>query len=137
LGCRDTAESGYIQRKLIKATEDMMVNYDGTVRNAVGRILQFQYGDSGADTVKQYEYNFKIMEMGNQEIESKYGLTKEELNNTKGWKESDSNDFVKLIMKMRDNLRSTQVKGTLNYLTLVTSYMLPVNLYRIVFNCNF
>jgi len=134
MGMADTAESGYIQRKLIKATEDMMVNYDGTVRNAVGRILQFQYGDSGADTVKQYEYNFKLMEMGNEEIKTKYELTKEELNKVKGWVESDNKDFVKLIIKIRDNLRRTQLKTTLNYLTLSSSYMLPVNLYRVIDN---
>jgi DNA-directed RNA polymerase II subunit RPB1 len=129
-----TAESGYIQRKLIKATEDMMVNYDGTVRNAVGRILQFQYGDSGADTVKQYEYNFKVMEMGNEEIKTKYGMVKEELSKVKGWTEADNKKFVDRIIEMRDKLRKTQVKATLNYLTLSNSYMLPVNLYRIVDN---
>ena len=134
MGVRDTAESGYIQRKLIKATEDMMVNYDGTVRNAVGRILQFQYGDSGADTVKQYEYNFKLMEMGNDEIKTKYSMTKEELEKVKEWTESDDKDFVKLICNIRDNLRKTQVKATLNSLTLSISYMLPVNLYRIIDN---
>jgi DNA-directed RNA polymerase beta' subunit len=134
LGVYDTAESGYIQRKLIKATEDMMVNYDGTVRNAVGRILQFQYGDSGADTVKQYEYKFKLMEMGNEEIKTKYGFTKEELGKTKGWTDSDNKNFTKNIMNIRDKLRSTQIKGSLNYLTLSNSYMLPVNLYRIIDN---
>ena len=131
IGCYDTSESGYIQRKLIKATEDMMVNYDGTVRNAVGRILQFQYGDSGADTVKQYEYNFKLMDMGNEEIKSKYGMEKEELKRVKEWSESDNLDFIKIIIKIRDNLRKTQIKSTLNYVTINTSYMLPVNLNRI------
>jgi DNA-directed RNA polymerase beta' subunit len=132
MGVYDTAQSGYIQRKLIKATEDMMVNYDGTVRNAVGRILQFQYGDSGADTVKQYEYNFKLMEMGNEEINSKYGMTKEELSRVKGWTEKDNKEFVKRIMDMRDKLRLTQTKTTINYLTLTTTYFLPVNLNRIL-----
>ncbi len=33
-----TAETGYIQRRLIKAMESIMVNYDGTVRNAVGQV---------------------------------------------------------------------------------------------------
>ena len=28
-----TAETGYIQRRLVKAPEDVMVKYDGTVRN--------------------------------------------------------------------------------------------------------
>jgi len=132
MGIYDTAQSGYIQRKLIKATEDMMVNYDGTVRNAVGRILQFQYGDSGADTVKQYEYNFKLMEMGNEEINSKYGMTKEELSRVKGWTEKDNKEYVKGIMAMRDKLRLTQTKTTINYLTLTTTYFLPVNLNRVL-----
>ncbi|KAJ1979758.1 DNA-directed RNA polymerase II core subunit rpo21 [Dimargaris cristalligena] len=46
-----TAETGYIQRRLIKALEDCMVNYDGTVRNSLGHILQFCYGEDGMDAV--------------------------------------------------------------------------------------
>ena len=33
-----TAETGYIQRRLVKALEDIMVKYDGTVRNSQGVI---------------------------------------------------------------------------------------------------
>ncbi|KAJ1973389.1 DNA-directed RNA polymerase II core subunit rpo21, partial [Dimargaris verticillata] len=44
-----TAETGYIQRRLIKALEDCMVNYDGTVRNSQGHVLQFCYGEDGMD----------------------------------------------------------------------------------------
>jgi len=44
-----TAETGYIQRRLVKALEDVMVKYDGTVRNAVGDIIQFRYGEDGMD----------------------------------------------------------------------------------------
>ena len=39
-----TAETGYIQRRLIKAMESVMVQYDGTVRNSVGQVIQFRYG---------------------------------------------------------------------------------------------
>ena len=46
-----TAETGYIQRRLVKALEDVMVRYDGTVRNANGEILQFRYGEDGVDAV--------------------------------------------------------------------------------------
>lgn len=132
MGLYDTASSGYVQRKLIKATEDMMVNYDGTVRNAVGRILQFQYGDSGADTVKQYEYNFKLMEMGNEEIKAKYGMNKEELSKVKGWTETDNKEYIKTMIEIRDKLRTSQIKSTLDYITLTTTYFLPVNLNRIL-----
>lgn len=127
-----TATSGYVQRKLIKATEDMMVNYDGTVRNAVGRILQFQYGDSGADTVKQYEYNFKLMEMGNEEIKAKYSMDKAQLGKVKGWTESDNKEYVKKITEIRDKLRTSQIKSSIDFVTLTTTYFLPVNLNRIL-----
>ena len=42
-----TAETGYIQRRLIKAMESVMVQYDGTVRNSVGQVIQFRYGEDG------------------------------------------------------------------------------------------
>lgn len=44
-----TAETGYIQRKLVKALEEVMVKYDGTVRNSLGDIIQFLYGEDGLD----------------------------------------------------------------------------------------
>ncbi|EEA26360.1 DNA-directed RNA polymerase II core subunit rpo21 [Talaromyces marneffei ATCC 18224] len=44
-----TAETGYIQRKLVKALEELMVKYDGTVRNSLGDIIQFLYGEDGLD----------------------------------------------------------------------------------------
>ena len=46
-----TAETGYIQRRLVKAMEDVMVKYDSTVRNSLGEVLQFLYGEDGMDAV--------------------------------------------------------------------------------------
>lgn len=129
-----TASSGYLQRKFIKATEDFMVKYDGTVRNAVERIQQFIYGDSGIDTVKQYDYKFKMMEMNNAEIADKFKFTKEELKNVKNFTEANNDAFYKEILSMRDHLRQSQMKATMNYLALNTNYMLPVNINRIVDN---
>ncbi|KIY45807.1 beta and beta-prime subunits of DNA dependent RNA-polymerase [Fistulina hepatica ATCC 64428] len=44
-----TAETGYIQRRLVKALEDVQVCYDGTVRNSLGDLIQFIYGEDGMD----------------------------------------------------------------------------------------
>jgi DNA-directed RNA polymerase II subunit RPB1 len=44
-----TAETGYIQRRLVKAMEDVMVRYDGTVRNSCNEVVQFLYGEDGMD----------------------------------------------------------------------------------------
>lgn len=47
-----TSETGYLQRKLVKAMEDCKVFHDGTVRNAAGAIVQFLYGEDGMDATK-------------------------------------------------------------------------------------
>lgn len=44
-----TAETGYIQRRLVKALEDVMVQYDGSARNSLGDVVQFIYGEDGLD----------------------------------------------------------------------------------------
>ena len=44
-----TAETGYMQRRLMKALEDLVTHYDSSVRNAVGGMVQFTYGDDGLD----------------------------------------------------------------------------------------
>ncbi len=42
-----TSQTGYIQRRLVKALEDVTVCYDGSVRDSNGQILQFLYGEDG------------------------------------------------------------------------------------------
>lgn len=44
-----TATSGYMQRRIIKLTEDMKVQNDGTVRDIPGKIYQLTYGQNGID----------------------------------------------------------------------------------------
>eukprot|EP01132_Coremiostelium_polycephalum_P002078 gene2078-2564_t len=44
-----TAETGYMQRRLMKALEDLSTQYDYTVRDSTGGIVQFIYGDDGLD----------------------------------------------------------------------------------------
>jgi DNA-directed RNA polymerase subunit A' len=47
-----TSQSGYMQRRLINALQDVRVEYDGTVRGTDGSIIQFKYGDDGVDPAK-------------------------------------------------------------------------------------
>lgn len=133
-GLKDTADSGYVQRKLIKSTEDYMVGYDGIVRNAVGRVCQYVYGDSGADSTKQYKHVFYMMEKSDKDIENEYKMTKEEMKKVKNFTDKGNEDYYKLILKARDHLRQTQIDATQEMTTLNKKYMLPVNLRRIVIN---
>lgn len=47
-----TAETGYMQRRLMKALEDLHLNYDFTVRSSDGSIVQMCYGDEGFDPMQ-------------------------------------------------------------------------------------
>ena len=47
-----TPKSGYLYRRLANAMQDLKVEYDGTVRDAAGRIIQFSYGEDGIDVSK-------------------------------------------------------------------------------------
>lgn len=44
-----TSQTGYTQRQLVKAMEDLMVSYDFSVRSSSGTIVQFVYGNDGMD----------------------------------------------------------------------------------------
>lgn len=44
-----TAETGYMQRRLVKSLEDLCCHYDRSVRNSCGDIVQFCYGADGLD----------------------------------------------------------------------------------------
>ncbi|MGH0189046.1 UNVERIFIED_CONTAM: hypothetical protein FKN15_033169 [Acipenser sinensis] len=39
--------AGYIQRRLIKSMESVMVKYDATVRNSINQVVQLRYGEDG------------------------------------------------------------------------------------------
>ncbi|MBE6528030.1 MAG: DNA-directed RNA polymerase subunit A' [Thermoplasmata archaeon] len=47
-----TSRSGYMQRRLVSALEDLKLTSDGTVRNTVGTVVQFKYGEDGVDPAK-------------------------------------------------------------------------------------
>jgi len=44
-----TPKSGYLYRRLANALQDIRVEYDKTVREGSGKIIQFKYGEDGKD----------------------------------------------------------------------------------------
>ena len=57
-----TSRSGYLQRCLIKHLEQLMVNYDYTVRDNDGNIIQFYYGEDSIDSINnRFLMNFKFI----------------------------------------------------------------------------
>ena len=48
----DTAETGYMQKKIARKVEDIKVTIDGSLRDNNGRIISFMYGDDGFNAKK-------------------------------------------------------------------------------------
>ena len=74
LQVRDTSQTGYIQRRLIKGLEDLKVEYDMTVRNNKGKIIQFAYGDDGFDSTKIENQIMPLVGMSTEEIYLHYDI---------------------------------------------------------------
>ena len=67
-----TSTTGYIQRRLIKGLEDLMVSYDMTVRTNKNKLVQFAYGDDNIDTTKVEDQGIPIVSMSTQDIYAHY-----------------------------------------------------------------
>jgi len=67
-----TAETGYIQRHLVKALEDVMVCYDGTVRNSLGDLIQLVYGEDCMDGAFIEKQTIETFALNDREFEHNY-----------------------------------------------------------------
>jgi DNA-directed RNA polymerase II subunit RPB1 len=74
-----TSTTGYIQRKLVKGLEDLMVNYDMTIRTNKGKIVQFSYGEDSVDTMKVENQELPIASMTIQDIYEHFAIPEEQL----------------------------------------------------------
>ena len=133
-----TAQTGYIQRKLIKGLEDISIKYDGTNRNSRGVIIQYVYGENGINQACQTEVKLSIMDMDNKKINDTFSFTEEQMKKLEKKHKISIKDLKKIndkyLEKMknyRDNMRIIQRKALMNFKTMEEKFMIPVNLFRI------
>jgi DNA-directed RNA polymerase II subunit RPB1 len=68
--------TGYIQRQLVKAMEDLTVQHDGTVRDANMTIVQFHYGEDGLNATKIEGASLGYAKLSEADIKREFGLAK-------------------------------------------------------------
>lgn len=73
-----TSSTGYIQRRLIKGLEDLMVSYDMTIRTSKNKIVQFSYGDDNIDTIKVENQELRLVTMSIQDIYAHFNNPQED-----------------------------------------------------------
>ena len=69
-----TSQTGYAQRKIVKSLEDITVTYDMTVRNHMGKIVQFTYGDDGFDSTRVEDQVIPLTHWSIEEIYMHYDI---------------------------------------------------------------
>ena len=74
-----TAETGYIQRRLIKAMEDVQVKYDATVRTSKDLLIQFIYGEDGLDATYIENLTIPLIRETNADMDKKYKFFNEKM----------------------------------------------------------
>ncbi|KAL3311730.1 DNA-directed RNA polymerase II subunit RPB1 [Cichlidogyrus casuarinus] len=136
-----TAETGYIQRRLIKAMESVMVSYDGTIRNQINQLIQLRYGEDGLDATQVEFQKLPTFKLSNHQFEHGY---KFDLNNERALKRCMPDDLVRSLStdpETQSALESewnqlTTDRDTLRKILLKNDeqVVLPCNLSRLVWN---
>ena len=128
-----TAETGYIQRQMVKAMEDLVTQHDGTVRDARNQIVQFHYGEDGISSTKVETQGLPIHTMTDEEIRNTMGLKgvawDQILSEGRTENAERVNEFVDEVLADRNML----VNGVFRN-GRAKSLMGPMNLERMIMN---
>jgi DNA-directed RNA polymerase II subunit RPB1 len=122
-----TSDTGYIQRRLMKTMEDQHVEYDGTVRNVNGNIVQFHYGEDGVDTVYVEDQTCDLVLKTLENIYSEYALTPADVNPFLTEAVLETPDLVDELISDRDLLFNKTFRHK-----KIDTLQAPVNLERII-----
>lgn len=102
-----TAETGYIQRRLIKAMESVMVNYDGTVRNSVGQLIQLRYGEDGLCGELVEFQNMPTVKLSNKSFEKRF---KFDWSNERYMRKVFTDDVIKEMTDSSDAIQELEAE---------------------------
>ena len=139
-----TAETGYIQRRLVKAMEDVCVRYDGTVRNAGGDVVQFLYGEDGMDAGHIERQALDTLRMSNADFAKKYRIDitdpkhsiPSEMLTSSAFEELMGNASVQLALdqEFADLKRDREVLRSFIFTDGNASRHLPLNIKRLIWD---
>ena len=137
-----TSETGYIQRRLVKAMEDVRVGYDGIVYTSNGYILQFLYGEDGLDASKiEVKPNtLEIIKMNNSEFSNKYSWDFDSITSNSNFTEEAINKLKKQLNQNKEaiELEESALKTDLSYIRENIKFFSngavssPVNMSRLI-----
>ena len=139
-----TSATGYIQRKLVKAMEDLMVGYDYSVRSSSGTIIQFIYGNDGMDATFVESQPIYLTQLDTDKLVERFSFPEisswpkileekavKKLKKSRGYKKRLQDAFMKLL-EHREYLMS--VVFARDYSKLSSHIFYPIHIQRIIEN---
>jgi len=129
----DTADTGYIQRQIVKAMEDLVVQNDGTVRDANMNITQFKYGEDGINSTKIESQPLPLSTMTDDEINKEFGLKEVDITEVLGVPRGDDTVLLAEYTKQIFADRKMIVEEIFRSGRQGSIYS-PVNLERLIMN---
>jgi DNA-directed RNA polymerase II subunit RPB1 len=139
-----TAETGYIQRKLIKAMEDLHVGYDYSVRSGSNGVIQLVYGNDGMNAAFVEAQSIPLFNGSKifsiKELEDEYMMNDKNewksLLNKSTWEDLNGNKDFKTIVKTNiDNIKSYRkfiAEDLYNLYDISGGILFPVPFQRII-----
>ena len=134
-----TADSGYIQRKMVKGCEDIHISNDGTVRTATNQIIQLIYGDCNYNHVKLVKHKIPSFDELNSDLLKNLAMTDKDIKKMlKGTKETlvSSKKLLKsynaTLIECLNLVRESSILTELNYRAAPNSFKLPFDLNRLI-----
>ena len=67
-----TADTGYLQRQIRVALEDLITQHDGSVRDATGNLVQISYGEDGINATKLENQPLPLASLSDDDIRRHY-----------------------------------------------------------------
>jgi DNA-directed RNA polymerase II subunit RPB1 len=67
-----TADTGYLQRQIRVALEDLITQHDGSVRDATGNLVQISYGEDGINATKLEHQPLPLATLSDDDIRRHY-----------------------------------------------------------------
>nr|CAD2195630.1 unnamed protein product [Meloidogyne enterolobii] len=111
-----TAETGYMQRRLVKCLEDLVVSYDNTVRTSTNEVVQFVFGDDGLDPSYMEARDGKLLDLShllNQVKSTQKELSQQtDYHNDASVYELDSLDIIRKEIDLSLSSIQNEIKDT-------------------------
>lgn len=101
-----TSQTGYMQRRLVKAMEDVMVQYDSTVRDSYGNIVQFLYGEDGIAGEYVEEQLFDLLKISEEKLKRNCCFFEIDVSKDQGFEDNIQKLYEadKITSKVREEL---------------------------------